>query len=55
MFCAILWLLDEYWTYTLWTLCSVVIFEAVTVFQRSKTQKMLGGMAPKPMPVFVYR
>lgn len=55
VFCAILWLLDEYWTYTLWTLCSVVIFEATTVFQRTRTQQMLGGMAPKPSPIYVLR
>jgi len=55
VFCALLWLLDEYWTYTLWTLVSVVVFEAVTVFQRTKTQTMLGGMAPKPSSVYVYR
>lgn len=55
VFCALLWLLDEYWTYTLWTLASVVIFEATTVFQRTKTQKMLGGMAPIPSPIFVFR
>ena len=55
VFCALLWLLDEYWTYTLWSLVSVVIFEAVTVFQRNKTLKMLGGMAPKTQPIWVYR
>lgn len=55
VFCALLWLLDEYWTYTMWTLVSVVVFEAVTVFQRTKTQTMLGGMAPKPSSVYVYR
>jgi cation-transporting ATPase 13A1 len=55
VFCALLWLLDEYWTYTLWTLLSVVIFEGTTVFQRTKTQKMLGGMAAAPTPIYVYR
>lgn len=42
VFCALLWLLDEYWTYTAWSLVSVVIFETTTVFQRTRTQKMLG-------------
>jgi cation-transporting ATPase 13A1 len=55
VFCALLWLLDEYWSYTVWTLCSVVIFEATTVFQRTRTQKMLGGMAPTPSPIYAYR
>lgn len=55
VFCALLWLLDEYWTFTLWSLVSVVIFEATTVFQRTRTQKMLGGMTPNPAPIYVYR
>jgi cation-transporting ATPase 13A1 len=55
VFCAMLWLLDEYWTYTLWSLVSVVIFEATTVFQRTRTQKMLGGMTPPPAPIYVFR
>ena len=42
VFCALLWLLDEYWSYTMWSLVSVVIFETTTVFQRTRTQKMLG-------------
>jgi cation-transporting ATPase 13A1 len=55
VFCAILWLLDEYWSYTFFTLVSVVMYEATTVFQRTRTQQMLGGMSPKPSPVYVYR
>ncbi len=55
VFCAILWLLDEYWSYTLFTLASVVMYEATTVFQRTRTQQMLGGMSPKPSPIYVYR
>jgi cation-transporting ATPase 13A1 len=55
VFCALLWLLDEYWTFTLWSLASVVMFEGTTVFQRTRTQKMLGGMAPKPSPIYVLR
>lgn len=55
VFCALLWLLDEYWSYTFFSLVSVVIYEATTVFQRTRTQQMLGGMAPKPSPIYVYR
>jgi hypothetical protein len=55
VFCAVLWLLDEYWSYTLFTLASVVMYEATTVFQRTRTQQMLGGMSPKPSPIYVYR
>jgi manganese-transporting P-type ATPase len=42
VFCALLWLLDEYWSYTAWSLVSVVVFETTTVFQRTRTQKVLG-------------
>eukprot|EP01040_Poterioochromonas_malhamensis_P009840 gene9840-10684_t len=55
VFCAILWLLDEYWTYTLFSLFSVVMYEATTVFQRTRTQQMLGGMSPKPSPIYAFR
>jgi manganese-transporting P-type ATPase len=55
VFCAMLWLLDEYWSYTVFTLISVVVMEATTVFQRSRTQGMLGGMAPQASPIFVFR
>lgn len=55
VFCALLWLLDDYWSYTFFTLVSVVMYEATTVFQRTRTQQMLGGMSPKPSPVYVYR
>lgn len=55
VFCAVLWLLDEYWTYTLFSLFSVVMYEATTVFQRTRTQQMLGGMAPKPSPIYAFR
>lgn len=55
VFCAVLWLLDEYWTYTLFSLVSVVMYEATTVFQRTRTQQMLGGMSPKPSPIYAFR
>lgn len=55
VFCAVLWLLDEYWSYTLFTLGSVVMYEATTVFQRTRTQQMLGGMSPKALPIYVFR
>ena len=30
VFCAMLWLLDEYWSYTMWSLVSIVIFQVTT-------------------------
>jgi hypothetical protein len=54
-FVAFLWLLDEYWTYTMWNIVTVIMLESSTVWQRSRTQAMLGGMAPAPTIVHVYR
>jgi hypothetical protein len=31
------------------------MYEATTVFQRTRTQKMLGGMAPTASPIYVFR
>jgi cation-transporting ATPase 13A1 len=55
IFCALLWMLDEYWQYTIFTLFSIVALESTTCFQRMKTFSTLGGMANKPMPLLVYR
>jgi cation-transporting ATPase 13A1 len=54
-FVAFLWLLDEYWTYTMWNIVTVIMLESSTVWQRSRTQSMLGGMAPAPTVVHVFR
>jgi cation-transporting ATPase 13A1 len=54
-FVAFLWLLDEYWTYTMWNIVTVIMLESSTVWQRSRTQAMLGGMAPAPTVVHVFR
>jgi len=54
-FVAFLWLLDEYWTFTMWNIVTVIMLESSTVWQRSRTQAMLGGMAPAPTIVHVFR
>jgi len=55
LFCAILWMLDEYWQYTIFTLFSIFMLEATTAFQRLRTFNTLGNMASKPTPLMVYR
>eukprot|EP00667_Euglena_gracilis_P000330 EG_transcript_331 len=55
LFTAVLWLLDEYWQYTLFTLFTIVLLEATTAFQRMRTLGMLSGMATKPYHLQVYR
>eukprot|EP00038_Savillea_parva_P008274 m.175862 g.175862 ORF g.175862 m.175862 type:complete len:1518 (-) comp14065_c0_seq1:304-4857(-) len=54
-FTSALWLLDEYWQYTLFSLFNILMFESMTVFQRLQTLKTLSGMSTKPYPVYVYR
>jgi cation-transporting ATPase 13A1 len=43
-FCSVLWMLDEYWQYTMFTLFSIALIESGTVFQRQRTLATLSGM-----------
>ena len=54
-FCAALWLLDEYWQYSVYSLFSIIAMESGTSFQRLKTVKALDGLSTKPKDVHVYR
>ena len=54
-FSATLWLLDEYWQFTAFTLVSIMMFEATTAFQRKKTFGTLNSMSAKPYGVQVFR
>jgi hypothetical protein len=54
-FTSALWLLDEYWQYTMFSLFNILMFESMTVFQRLQTLKTLSGMSTKPYPVYVFR
>lgn len=54
-FCAILWLLDEYWQFTIFQLFTILALESGTAFQRLRTLKTLHGMCTKPYPVRVFR
>eukprot|EP00941_MAST-03F_sp_MAST-3F-sp1_P000457 g457.t1 len=55
VFVAFLWLLDEYWQYTLFNLFSILMLESTTTFQRRRTLQTLAKMAQKPYPLQVYR
>ncbi|KAF4125501.1 manganese-transporting P-type ATPase [Geosmithia morbida] len=55
IFCVGLWLLDEYWYYSLFTLFMLVTFESTVVWQRQRTLNEFRGMSIKPYDIWVFR
>ncbi|KAI9891418.1 MAG: hypothetical protein M1814_002737 [Vezdaea aestivalis] len=55
IFCVGLWLLDEYWYYSLFTLFMLVMFESTVVWQRQRTLSEFRGMTIKPYDLLVHR
>eukprot|EP00854_Cymbomonas_tetramitiformis_P003225 gene3225-4069_t len=47
MLCTCLWLMDAYWNYAIFNLCSIGLFEASTAFGRLKNLGILKGMRNK--------
>ncbi|KAF7860302.1 hypothetical protein EAF04_008430 [Stromatinia cepivora] len=55
IFCVGLWMLDDYWYYSLFTLVMLVGFESTVVWQRQRTLTEFRGMSIKPYDILVYR
>ena len=55
LFCVILWMLDEYWQYSFFTLVMILMFEGTVVFARIKSLSALRGMGNQARQVWVHR
>ncbi|KAF3989099.1 hypothetical protein FT663_03770 [Candidozyma haemuli var. vulneris] len=55
LFSVALWLMDEQWYYSLFSLFMLVSFEMTTVFQRRTTMNEFQSMGIKPYAIYAYR
>ena len=55
IFSVCLYMLDEYWQYSLFTLAMILMFEGVTVLGRLKNLQTLRGMGNQARELYVYR
>ncbi|KAI5171532.1 manganese-transporting P-type ATPase [Nematocida sp. LUAm3] len=51
IFCALLWMLDEYWKYSLFTFFSIILFEGGMVFQRLTNIRQLRSLNLSPQKI----
>eukprot|EP00750_Incisomonas_marina_P021944 INCI4801.1.p1 GENE.INCI4801.1~~INCI4801.1.p1 ORF type:complete len:1011 (-),score=169.81 INCI4801.1:1948-4980(-) len=55
VFCVSLWLMDEYWYFSMFTLAMVIVFEVTVIKQRQRSLLQLRAMRRKPVRVYVLR
>lgn len=55
VFCVALWMMDDSWYYSLFSLFMLVSFECTTVFQRRTTMNEFRSMGVKPFDIYAYR
>ena len=55
LFCVSLWMFDEMWYYSLFTLMMLFVFEATVVTQRLRTLKEFHQMQHPPFDLYCYR
>jgi len=55
LFCTLLWLLDEYWYYSLFNLGMLLFFEGTVVMQRLQNMQRLRGMRKPAEEIWVHR
>ena len=55
LLCVLLWCLDEYWYYAIFTLFTLIMFECTVAYTRMKNLQRLRGTLRPSMPTWVYR